>query len=276
MHLKIQPAICVAVAIVVSGCGTYVPNVYSFSSTAKNDRMLVNAITESVQCEISDALNDIIEDDIIAQQQNPAQGRQAEWLEEWGVQSGLTITIKEQSSINPSIAWMPTSIFTIGGGVSRSATATRVDTQNSFATVKQILKKGRCESDTVVAKFSSGSLLIYSDLKIKEWLGTFIVSAATGSVDIPKTPDTPLKRNAISHQVKFQIVTSGNVSPKWTLTEANINPSGSFLSVSRDSTHELLVTLGPAKKGDTGLTGPAANTFFAAELASAINRDRID
>src|ERR1700690_346486 len=55
-------------------------------------------------------------------------------------------------------------------------------------------------------------------------------------------------QNVIQHDVKFQIVTNGGVTPTWKLVNFTANTSGQFFSLDRDRTQDLLMTFGPAQK----------------------------
>jgi hypothetical protein len=53
------------------------------------------------------------------------------------------------------------------------------------------------------------------------------------------SPDT------ISYEIKFIIVSSGNVTPAWKLVQVSANMSGTFFSTGRTRTHDLIITIGP-------------------------------
>jgi hypothetical protein len=78
-----------------------------------------------------------------------------------------------------------------------------------------------------------------------------------------------LKDTVLSHDIKFEITTSGNVTPSWTLTRVTVNPSGPFFSTSRDRTHDLTITLGPGDK--TGFLGrAAADASVSIQIGNAV------
>jgi hypothetical protein len=54
-----------------------------------------------------------------------------------------------------------------------------------------------------------------------------------------------LKQNVLSHEIKFDITDTGNVTPGWKLTRVSLNQSGNLLSATRDRTNDLTITLGP-------------------------------
>jgi hypothetical protein len=229
--------------VTLAGCGMHVPEIQEFPQDSVDGQLLVRDIVASVNCEISDAVNYVIDQDT---KLAPANGgrRLAPWFDAWGIQSTLQLTIDEKSAINPVVSWLPpglgqpSQIFSIGGGVTYSNEATRIDKLNSFNTVQQF--RGRACSVR-----RQGTYILSSDLKLREWLTDVILAADTGEFPVPSSADGPWKSNVISHEVKFQVTTSGNVTPGWKLTRVNINQSGTFLSASRDRTHDLTITLGP-------------------------------
>jgi hypothetical protein len=93
--------------------------------------------------------------------------------------------------------------------------------------------------------------MLSSDLKLREWLAYAISSAASNEITLPANTGGPFKGNVISHQIKFVVSNSGNLTPGWKLTRVLINQSGNFLTASRDRTHDLTVTLGPAEQVKT-------------------------
>jgi hypothetical protein len=105
-------------------------------------------------------------------------------------------------------------------------------------------------------------LLIQNDLKTLEWLQDYYQTVLTREID-PSAVDA-FKQNVLSHEVRFEIVSSGGITPSWKLVRATIDPSGTLFSTSRDRTHDLILTFGPGNAN--GLTGQAAQAVFAASL----------
>jgi hypothetical protein len=61
----------------------------------------------------------------------------------------------------------------------------------------------------------------------------------------PANQNGPLKTNVLSQEVKFDVISTGTVSPGWKLTTATVNQSGNLLSATRDRTQDLSVIFGP-------------------------------
>ena len=183
-------------AALLSGCGTFVPNIQEFPYSSTDALLMVKAINQSVLCELRHAVTTVIDSDIKTARRFD-QVRVAKWFDDWGVQVGLTLTIAEKTKVNPSAVWTPTSIFTLKGGVGATATATRISKMNSYSPVATLYdaSKDKQNSDRKECKGKgAGSLLITSDLKITEWLMAQVLVIGTGSsVGVPTSSSSPLR-----------------------------------------------------------------------------------
>ncbi|SEF11037.1 hypothetical protein SAMN05444161_8516 [Rhizobiales bacterium GAS191] len=272
-----QYVLLLATTALLAGCGTYVPGIAEFPGNQVEGQKLVRAIVASVHCEMRNAISYTInQDKSVATQFH--QPRSAPWLDKWGVQVALTITVDEKTLVNPNTVWTraePVSaLFTLSGGTNISSDATRIDKLNYYYTVKELYDLGACTPDETPNR-TVQSLLIQSDLKLKEWLLSQTVAVGTGDITVPTGISTPLKQNALSHEVKFEVVSGGNLTPGWKLAHATINQSGLFLSASRDRTHDLLMTFGPIDPATKGLVGAAADSNLASLIGIATNGSRI-
>jgi hypothetical protein len=68
---------------------------------------------------------------------------------------------------------------------------------------------------------------------------------------------------SVSLELKFVIVSSGNITPTWKLLRVSANTSGTLFSTGRTRTHDLIMTVGPAS-GDT------TSAKFSLEVQSAV------
>jgi hypothetical protein len=219
---------------VLSGCGTYVPSIQEFPKDAADGQMLVQAIVTNIKCEVQDAV-------ALAYSRYPRT-----FMDTWGVQMTLSLAIDEKSSATPSVNWLPPSptsaVFNLGAAATLSASATRTNKLNSFYTVQELKALGPC----VTSNRPGGPMLLQSDLKLKEWLFDAMSTSSTGAVPYSRnTVSGPFKQNVISHEVKFEVVTGGSITPGWRLARATVNQSGSFLGATRTRTHNLNITFGP-------------------------------
>jgi hypothetical protein len=152
------------------------------------------------------------------------------------------------------------------GGVTGSADATRIDKVNYYYKVSDLYlgKYGQCSRDQTAP---TDSLLIQSDLKLAEWLNVMVNGVATGNIDAVSD------KNVLSHEITFEIDTSGNVTPAWKLVHVTVDQSGSLLSASRNRRHDLIVTFGPLDKTNKGsfLIPIADSTHISSQTVSGIN-----
>jgi hypothetical protein len=256
----------VFLSLLLTNCGTYVPEIQEppFGSAAQQE--LVQAIVTSVHCEVINAVVDLYEDAKTYPDLRPI----ARNMRTWGVQMALTLKTRENSTANPSGVWTPQSLlsFTLGASGTLSSEAIRTNILNFYYSVADLRRRGKCKTGVQPVDYPVTSLLIRSDLKFKQWLYDQLLTAATGETQVPVSTDSPLKQNVLSHEVSFEVVTTGGINPAWKLTEANFNQSGTFLQATRDRTHDLLITMGPGD--NAGLTGAARDAHLAATIGGAI------
>jgi len=236
MHARLAP---VLISLSLAGCGTYVPSLREFASDPRSEAQLVQAILTNVKCELRDAIYDF---------DHPADSGVARtgptYIDKWGVITNLGLTISEKSVAHPTAELLPVSppsaVFTAALGVSGSAEATRTDRIESFITIAELRalnRKGKCDP-----QLRGGPFLLQNDLKLSHWLTAALVGHST---DVVNFETFKSKDSVLTHDVKFEIVTAGEVTPQWRLVRANINNGGTFLAASRDRTHQLTLTLGP-------------------------------
>jgi hypothetical protein len=265
----------------VGGCGLSVPEIQENPTSPRNGQLLVHAIVGSVHCEVIDALhwaNDnapppaagraVIEGPRSAFK--PKKKINQKVFPGWGVQISLTLTMEEKTAFSPSVVYLPhsplTSVFTLGGGVTASADATRTDKLSFYYKVSDLLAEETCQRG--IQEGTDTSLLVQSDLKLTEWLQDYLTPVITQEGQEPTLKSGILKSNVLSHDVKFEILSSGNITPAWKLTNATVDQTGTLFSASRDRTHDLLITMGPGD--DTGLVGAASNADVSQQIANGI------
>jgi hypothetical protein len=98
------------VALSLAGCGTYVPEIQE-NPWSHDVAALIQAIAYSIHCELRNSIVDVKEQDLVFKKKN---GRLiADWLDDWGAQVTLTLTIDETSGVSPSGLYFPTKIFSL-------------------------------------------------------------------------------------------------------------------------------------------------------------------
>jgi len=273
-------------SLCVGGCGLYVPEIQENPFDRTHGVDFVQAITENVKCEVQDSVNELYD----RQDAVDPQHRILQFLDDWGVEIALTLTTDEKGSLNPVISWLPTgtpstpsSIFSLNLGAALSSDAQRVDKISTFFSVAELRALRACPP----GRRQGGVFLLESDLKLGQWLTDTMISINNNITPVPPDASGPLKTNVLSHEVKFDIVSSGTLTPAWKLRQSTINQTGNFLTGSRDRTQDLIVTFGPldpksmivfedpiTKKKTrraTGLATPAANSLLASEIGNAVS-----
>jgi hypothetical protein len=129
-----RAVLAIAITFVLSGCGTYVPELQENAADKVAGQQLVHSIAYNITCEVQDAIDKIYN--------NVDHPRQHTFLDTWGVQIALSLQVEEKSSANAVINWLPWSaasaIFNLGASATLSADGTRQDKLNSYYTVQQI------------------------------------------------------------------------------------------------------------------------------------------
>jgi hypothetical protein len=260
----------ISASLLVGGCGLYVPEIQENPFSPGDGQLMVQAIVQSVRCEMIDALKDVWKadhDNAKKYKQRPV----SIFLLQWGAQMTLTLTLDEKSSVAPTVNWMPPSpasaVFALGAGVGAAADATRTDKLSFYYLIPTLLSQPYCTRG--IQQGNENSLLVRSDLKLEEWLADYIGTIGTQEGQAPTLNTGALKDTVLSHDIKFDITTTGNATPSWKLTRVTYDPTGTFFSTSRDRTHDLIITMGPGDK--TGFTGSAAPTADAAlQIGNAV------
>jgi hypothetical protein len=261
----------------LGGCGTYVPDMREWpNNNEAGATALVHAIVRSVECELKNAVTGAVRADVSQARLRASHRAYTDFLNDWGAEVAFTFTIVEKSSVNPAAVWLPPSpasaVFTLGGDASLSAQSTRVEKLNFFYTVKDLyLRDGQvCDASR---EDPSGSLLIKNDLKIVELLDFRISPAVTGIATSPNDANTSSgDKNVLSHEITFEVTTSGDLTPTWVLSRATVNATGTFLGASRDRTHDLIITFGPLDKahGGRSLIAIAEQSHFTSQITGGI------
>jgi hypothetical protein len=299
----------------------FVPDHQEFWGNAADTDLKVQAIAKQVKCELADALNSVIIQDIsIARQKHAAPT--IGWITSWSSLITLTLTIDEKSSLNPGVATneiLPNAVtkfpqggnvttpqtFSFGFGGTLSSDATRTDKVTLFYKLKDLIDPKlvsylkNSSSSSPIGDYSQrsnlstasaqdqyagrgcipvsnykGDLFVQSDLKLKDWLTAAMLLQWTNESNYGDEPTNP--QGVISHDVKFEIVSSGNLTPMWKLVRVSANTSSTPLfSASRDRTQDLLITLGPTqapqKPGQKPTLSTAAqNSHLASEIGQAV------
>lgn len=256
----------------LASCGTYVPEIQDFPGDKSDQQLLVQAVVQSVHCEVVNAISGLYQD----AKRYPDMRSFTDKIKNWGVQMMLSLKTEEKGTLNPTVMWTPpspaTAIFSLAGSATLSADAIRTDKLYFYYTVPELRHRGHCPTG-VQPDAPVSSPLIQSDLKLADWLRDQLAPVATGEVSVPTSPAGPLKQNVLYHEVSFEVVTAGGLTPAWKLKRLNIDQTGTLLAASRDRIHDLQITMGPGDKN--GLKGQAANAQLSGDIGNSVSNARI-
>jgi hypothetical protein len=259
-----RSVIALAAWLSLNGCGVFVPEIQDFGDQNYQIQM-VQAIVHNITCEVRDAVNDLYSN------------RKHTYMDDWGVQISLDLTLVEKSDLAPDVNWMPPSpasaIFTLKAGIDLSSQATRTDKLNSFYTIRELLRLGHCDARAR----PGGPMLMQSDLKLSQWL---LDTTTIQETRVATFNNKALDKDVIFHEVKFEVNSSGTINPSWTLTRATVN-NGTFFSTNRNRAHDLQLTFGPTDQKDPGPGTPiararpgpgftASNTALAGQIGLSV------
>jgi hypothetical protein len=279
-----------AVSLLLSACGTYVPEIQEFWGTSEDAKHNVTKVAGQVVCELRRAVQTVVYNDSVELVQTPGAPpppppRDLNWfVNKWAVQVTLNLIIVENSALTPgaslnNVYRNATTTFpgaaaittpqslSIGLGGTASSTATRNDKLNMFFMVKELLYGTPSIQKTCIPPPTTADLFLQSDLKIYDWLSAALLPYGTGIIGYANNSTA---QNAITHDIKFEIVSSGNINPQWKLVRVSANTSSTLLAAGRDRTQELIITFGPAQKGM--LAPPAASSHQATETGAAVSQ----
>jgi hypothetical protein len=255
------------ISMFAGGCGLTVPETQEFPGNAGDQQVLVQAIVHSIHCDVINAFKDIY----AKAEKYPDVRPFTDKLTNWGVQLTLSLKTEEKGTLNPVVVWTPVSpasaIFTLGASATLSADAIRTDKLYFYYTVAELRSRHTCTTG-IQPRGPVTSLLIQNDLKLRDWLYDQFPIVSTNEVSVPTSNAGPLKQNVLSHEVSFEVVSAGGLTPAWKLARVSVNQSGTFLAATRDRTHGLIITMGP---GDSkGLVGPAKDSHLATDIGASV------
>jgi hypothetical protein len=276
------------------GCGATVPEIAEVWDGQDGTRQLEFEIKKRIFCDLSEAVryvNDAYSVD--TRQSAKDKVRRVQFIpNEWGAQVSLSFQVDESTALNPGIAQntvYPNAItnfpgqgsvttpqsFSLGLGGTASSTATRIDKFNPYYSIAFLMTEPTRESvcypdkDPFVQRgqrpASSSIFVVSSDLRIKEWLdGAMWVNRL-----IPSSIDAPLsgtvKPDTVSLEIKFVVVSSGNVTPTWKLVRFSANTGNSpMFAANRTRTHDLIITIGPNNTN-------TLNAHLASQIGQAVS-----
>jgi hypothetical protein len=161
--------------------------------------------------------------------------------------------------------------FSFGIGGTLSSDATRYDKYTFFYKVKDLeIDHPSChdivpKDGNAPENFRGSSLLLESRLGIRRWLEK--MRDLRSGVGVSDTS----AQQVLTYDIKFDIVTSGNITPMWKLVRVT-TPTGSLplFNLKRERTHEMLLTLGPLSEDKKNPGQLSASDNLAAQIGAAV------
>jgi hypothetical protein len=223
----------------------------------------VSDVVQRVKCDLADAL--------------PDPDRYA-WMADWVARIDLTLVISEQAGLTPGVSFIdlrPSAAvkgigtfmqnFTFGAGLGATGTAVR----NENLTFSVSLEELRYNRLTARCEFPPG-IGLDGDLGLKEWIASALEPVDRGLLKVGYHPSISARKlerrppvprpgsdppiDALSHQVQFIVVLSGNVSPQWTLARfRGPTNTGTLAAASRTRIHTLGVVIASPRPDKAGV-----------------------
>jgi len=308
MRKWLLTAAAATMAPALASCGTaipQIPEVWDLIADTQATQHMEMQIKQSIFCELRTAIK-------LARKQYQTKisyhGKIVSTAEDepvpddWSAQVTLTFTVDEQSKITPgaTLLWpykpplAATDSFSLGFGGQVSSDANRIDKYETFYTVAELANTLSNYDNCSVPPTTrlgppshSSPFVILDDLGITKWLpaASEVTAYLRSSRAAPNGEGPPLggsfASDSFSYDVKFVIVSDGNVTPSWKLMKVTTSTS-TFFDTSRTRTHELLITIGPGQtstvtnakgqkvKVTTAPSTAAANSHLAQEIGSAV------
>jgi hypothetical protein len=270
--------------LAVAGCGTGVPGIQEFWGGPEDTTTKIQQISFQAQCEIGKSLEQIFKVDADLHK-SPDHPRLEFIKDNWAVQVNWILIADEKSTLTPSLGLttpfansikiFPTGpvtspqSFSLGLGGIVSSEAIKNYKLNYFYKIKDLVKTDFIHAKCLPDAPANASLFVQSDLQIYQFLAASFNVQTAGIADYYNVRSS----NGLVDDIKFEIVTNGNVTPTWKLVNITNSGSAALFAMNRDRTQEVIVSFGPIDKQiGTALAGAARDSSLAAQIGAAVNR----
>lgn len=289
MKSSLATVLALTSGLLTAGCGVVSPQIQEFWGTPADAGLIQQKLVGRISCELRQAVHKLYWEDVAGHARGE-HGLRYAFLKDWLAQIELILTIEEKSSVNPQVSFedpLPSAkipfpggrsvdvsrSFSLGLGASLANTATRIDKIYLTYKVKDYIGLRKYDFSCDPAP-NGASLFIGSDLHIYDWLkGAVSVAVAEGpESEVGAQARFAGRTDALSHDIKFQIVTTGSVNPTWKLVRFGTE-SSPLASATRDRAQQLIVTLAPPSNAYPGQLGPAGTSAaISSDIAASIRR----
>lgn len=263
----------------LTGCGTYVPQINEVWEGVDITSDMELRIKQNIFCETVRAIRNVRREITV-----PGYGPSIP--DDYGVQMQIGLTIDEVGSFNPgatytdplknaivSGATFPQS-FSLAAGGSLSSTATRTDSSYSYYNVGKIVGPGANVKVCQDLNRAGSSPFLKSDLGIDG----FLMQAVPGAIAFRSSEPAKggvgksAKLDVLTYEIKFVIVSNGNITPTWKLVNVSAsNGNLPLLNAGRTRTHDLILTFGPGLDKPTDF---ALQAHFTNQIVQSNQRQR--
>jgi hypothetical protein len=322
LYRTFQAILVLVCALSLTACGLMVPDMAEVWDRTDPDatQHMEAQIKKAIYCELRDAVKNVKKDESVVHYFHMKQVKQqddAALPDSWGAQVTFSLEVDEKTAISPGVSlktpmhagatnfqgeligatgllsavtypFVSTAqSYAFGLGGTLSSQTQRTDKFNSYYSVAYLNKtygeKGICNDPPDLGPPSTSSpFLVISKLGIKDWLSNSVYVDNILASSSGGGGDSSFKSDSISYEIKFIVVSDGNLSPSWNLVRVSANAGNTPLfDMSRTRTHDLLITIGPGKtETQTASNGKqvqktvpsqsTANSHLAAEIGLAV------
>ena len=265
----------------LAGCGLSVPKMQPFQPREKDalyEGLKESSLIDSIKCDLHLAVQMMLSLDQKDQENTekdpthyPSHPSVA-WLNKWGATVSLKMIVDEKSVLAPGITFSSpmenvVSMFAHGGnvtagqsfslgiGANLSSDATRTENLSFYYPFSDLLAEGSV--DKTVCKGSTKST-IDADLRIEDFLQSKYEMVTTGKLLLHKkgvpTDGSVSPLDTLTYETQFVVAESVNGNPAWKLIRLSANTPGPLLTLARQRTDDVLITMGETTKDDKGKT----------------------
>ncbi len=264
---------------ILAGCGTSVPRINEAWEGVDISSDMELRIKQNIFCETVKAVRSVRRDITV-----PGYGPSIP--DDHGVQMQIGLTIDEVGSINPGATFndpLKNAIvnganvaqsFSLAGGGTLSSAATRTDTSYSYYNIGKIAAPGANVKVCENLNRTGSSPFLRSELGIEDFLSQAVPGAIAFRSSEPAKGGAgkTAKLDVLTYEIKFVIVSNGNITPTWKLVNVTAS-SGNLplLNAGRTRTHDLILTFGP------GIDKPAdfaLQAHFTSQIVQSNQRQR--
>ncbi|MDB5609172.1 MAG: hypothetical protein JWP25_6072 [Bradyrhizobium sp.] len=280
---RTSSVILAGAVIGLTGCGTQVPQVGEVWEDVSITSDMEFSIKLNIFCETIEAIR-------YANKNVTLENGNLALPNSFGVQMQIGLTVDETGALNPGVTYTDplknaivngataAQSFSLAAGGTLSSQATRTDTTYSYYNIGRITAPGAnvaiC-SDKWVGPIRKRIGPFYkSDLGIEDYLMQVLpgMDVFPSSVPAKGGAGKSAKLDVFSYEIKFVVVSNGNLTPSWKLVNISAN-SGNLplLNLGRTRTHDLILTFGPGLDKPTDF---ALQTHFTTQIVESNRRQR--